>query len=1636
MKGLKPCIVLLLFLVHTGSVHASCMCGLVWSEKFTYTEADALNYFQNIGYTGKLIPLKGCLDTNFPSSAEHVLYIAGIRSSNALVNSTCMFFSPVCRYPNQILVPYPGSETLPPPQIRVHCKENSTDMYYYKNLGHPSHCPVGNPINQATGLKYQEEVDYRSPTPDGLNFVRYYNSYAPLPIKGASPHWRHTYSREIVKIDKATVIVHRPDGKSLHFSSVNDEWVSQPDVTDRLEERLDGQGKRTSWRYVTSRDSVESYDALGRLQTIRFRSGRTLTLSYDARDHLIAVSSDVGRTLNFAYDTASRLATLTDPAGGVYRYTYDARGNLSAVRYPDDTPQADSDNPVRAYLYEDPNFPHALTGIVDENNARFATWAYDAQGRAVLSEHAGSADRVELSYNADGTTTVTDALGAARTYAFTTRHGVVKPTSISGDQCSRCGGQAQARTYDANGFLASKTDWNGHVTIYTYDDRGLQVSRIEAVGTPAERTVTTEWHPEFRLPTLITEPAKTTAFTYDTAGRLLTRTETDTATQASRTWIYTYTAQGLLASVDGPRTDVSDVTTFEYDAQGNRLLSTDALGHVTAITAHDAHGRPLTLVDPNGVTITLSYDARGRLRSRSNGGATSTFDYDDVGNLIRLTWPNGAYLDYGYDAAHRLISVADNLGHRLEYTLDAQGHRTAENVYDRTSTLRRTQSWVYNQLGRLIEALGAQAQTTRYGYDGNGHPISITDPLNRTTTQAFDALERLIRTTDPLHGETAYTYDRQDHLTSVTDPRGLTTTYGYDGLGHLIQQQSPDTGPTTYTYDTAGNRLTQTDARGVTITYTYDALNRLTRIQYPDSTLDVSYSYDQGLYGVGRLTGQIDAGGDTTYGYDARGNLITVLKSIHGVLFMTRYAYDLADNLIQITYPSGRTVDYGREAAGRITSVTTTFEGLTQTVADNIRYLPFGPVESLTYGNGLIRRNTYDRDYRLTDAVTGSVHALSYLYDARGNITEITDLNDSSRTQRFGYDALDRLVSAGGVYGDLGYRYDAVGNRLSRTLGLATDTYTYATLSHRLLEITGPQARRFAYDAAGNTTRAASTTFTFDARNRLSQANVDGHTATYTYNAEGARVLKTLDGETTVFHYDLGGRLLAETDAAGTTLREYLYLDDRRLAMVARASQPSASKYSFYGPAQGGNRPATLLADLDDRRLILTDSDGHRLTHQFDEENWRLEEKKTRTRIRFRHQNDKLKLSGRLVFPHHDDGTPHHDVAKAFIRVVQSPERTLHVRYQGTGGQTHFTGTDRKTGEPVTLHFDLDTHTIEVTFQDGATHAFTLAEDQWVETHPRPHRTRIDYHFDDGHTTLWGTLRLNKHKTVATVKLQQGQLYRATYKAMTGQPQTQPAAPHGLYYLHPNHLNTPQVITDENQQIVWEVDYRPFGQTTITTNTVDNPLRFPGQYFDNETGLHYNYFRDYDPTTGRYIESDPIGLEGGINDFEYVHSNPVAWTDPYGLIRTGHPKGFTTTDAYRRKAQSAGAQIFGDLSYLMGMGSLGIEIKRWLRGIAGPLTIGGVVFGTMSQFLEITNLKPDGDNDNDGIPDIGDSDDDNDGYPDESDPDPYIWDPPKPPRDDEKDCPPSSWSSPAPSPCTWDFSTSPAKLKCPIGIYY
>src|SRR5216684_67675 len=327
-----------------------------------------------------------------------------------------------------------------------------------------------------------------------------------------------------------------------------------------------------------------------------------------------------------------------------------------------------------------------------------------------------------------------------------------------------------------------------------------------------------------------------------------------------------------------------------------------------------------------------------------------------------------------------------------------------------------------------------------YAHGNDDNLTQNTDPLSYVTGQSFDALNRLIQVAAPLSSTTAYGYDAHDNRTRVTDPRGLATSYVYDGLDNLIEVSSPDTGTTVYVVDDAGNRIQQTDAAGVVMQMSYDALNRITAKTYPaDPAENVVYRYDESAagFGIGRLTSVSDSSGSTAYVYDARGNVVQETLVVGGQSYITSYAYDLANHVVQVTYPSGRIVSYTRDAMGRIASVATqaNSSAVPVAVASSATYAPFGPLTSLSYGNGLNLSATYDQDYQPSGRlVTGaaSVQDLSYGIDADGNITGIADHLASARSQIFQYDSLSRLTYASGLYGALAYGYDAVGNRTRR----------------------------------------------------------------------------------------------------------------------------------------------------------------------------------------------------------------------------------------------------------------------------------------------------------------------------------------------------------------------------------------------------------------------------------------------------------------------------------------------------------------------------------------------------------------------------------------------------------------------------
>ncbi|NBQ70604.1 MAG: RHS repeat protein, partial [Nitrosomonadaceae bacterium] len=479
-------------------------------------------------------------------------------------------------------------------------------------------------------------------------------------------------------------------------------------------------------------------------------------------------------------------------------------------------------------------------------------------------------------------------------------------------------------------------------------------------------------------------------------------------------------------------TDVADITTTDYyppDAacsggyfgcRGQVASVANALGHVTQITRYNPHGQPEEIVDPNGLTTVLTYDARQRLLTRTVGAETTTYQYDGAGQLKKITFPDGSFISYNYDAAHRLTGIADNAGNRVQYTLDAMGNRTKEELFDAGNNLTKTQQREFDALSRLWKDIAAQSQTTQYQYDAQGNLKQIANPLLHAVNFQFDTRNRLKEIVDPANGHTQQTLDVLDRITQVSDPRNIATTYTVNGFGEVTQEISADRGTTTYTYDSAGNLITVIDARGVKHTYTWDALNRPTKrthatIPGVPGTIALTWSYDAGTNGgIGRLTGMTDESGSTGFSYDQHGRLLTKTQTAKiasgtgntiNYIHTLSYQYDSFGRLNQTTYPSGTQITTSYGADGRPNEIR--IDG--DVLLNNITYHPFGEPKSWVWGNGQAYTRSFDLDGRLSTHPVGN-DTRTLTYDPASRITQTTDTNPLYN-RSYDYDALDRLVS-------------------------------------------------------------------------------------------------------------------------------------------------------------------------------------------------------------------------------------------------------------------------------------------------------------------------------------------------------------------------------------------------------------------------------------------------------------------------------------------------------------------------------------------------------------------------------------------------------------------------------------------------
>ncbi len=845
----------------------------------------------------------------------------------------------------------------------------------------------------------------------------------------------------------------------------------------------------------------------------------------------------------------------------------------------------------RTILYENPSVPYAMTGKLNLAGQRLSTYDYDAAGLVKQTQQAGGVNRYQIENTEDEGSSkfyrvVTGPLGYQQKFTFHKDHPwddaqrVLKRV----EGYAAAGVEATAQDYAYHGYvgdfaIAEYSDAKGRRTTFSIDGGLRPTVANEAVGTADARSIGYSWHPVFDLPTRIVREGLTTDYTYSSTGQLLSETQTDTTAQTvpystsgqTRTKSYTWTPGGRLASIDGPKgpdaNGRNDVDTFSYDSAGNLLTATNAVGHVTTFSAYDANGRPGKMVDANGISTIFGYDGLGRLisstvkhPSNSVWDVVSSFGYDNEGNVTEITLPATDKILVDYDLANRAIAIRSTSGDRIDITYDAMSNVTAQTIKRSNGSSAASISRTFDALGRMVtEATGAD-RTRRWAYDKVGNATTVTSARSTATQQAFDALDRLVSKIAPDSGVATTSFDQKDNEVSFKDAKGVQTNFVRNGFGEVIQEISPDRGTSIFYYDQAGGRVSEIDGRGQRIDYQRDALGRIVKATpVGRSASEIStYIWDAaplGGYGKGRLASVTDGTGITRFKYNHRGKLWVKQQAIGTSSATTlEYAYDLADRITSIKYPSGRLVTYVRDTKGRVSMVKTrpSVNGTDVTLVSGMTYEPFGALVSATFGNGLKLSQGWGNDARLASrrlyrgSDGSNVSWLTYGYDRNDNITLITDRIDATRTTNFLYDLADRLsrsVAASGSPARFDYVHDVNGNRTRVEARLnATDAtpsaitdYALNAGTNRLASVTDPAGlRTISYDGRGNTsseTRSGNVAISvdYDGFGRLiSYAQSGNGTLSHSYNALGDRVSTSTPMEVRRFIYDADGRMFGE----------------------------------------------------------------------------------------------------------------------------------------------------------------------------------------------------------------------------------------------------------------------------------------------------------------------------------------------------------------------------------------------------------------------------------------------------------------------------------------------------------------------------
>ncbi|TDR22310.1 Ig-like domain-containing protein [Marinicella litoralis] len=983
---------------------------------------------------------------------------------------------------------------------------------------------------------------------------------------------------------------------------------------------------------LTMLDGTEySLDQGFNVRKIKTTSGHELRFTENGIEH------SGGLSVEFIRDAQGRITRIEKANGEGVDYGYDAAGDL--VSFTD----LNGNTTTFTYIQD-----HYLEDIIDPRGIRVARNEYDSGGRLVAHIDADG-NRIEYDNNLIArTSTITDRRGNSMVNAFDNAGNIIAQTNALGETTnyeynylrleeSRTNhlGHRTEWTYDAQGNQLTETDPLGHVTTSTYNRKAELLTQVDALGQPV---ITNEYNPDYdpqrpedpqhgyaQLKQVTDALGRITQFHWLSGINASTEESISVNTgftdAAGNRYDISPISGGTNDGLTGGSTDLNGLRTeTEYDDEARPLTETQIISDELGVTVteytttyqYNANGDVVTVTDALGNITRTEYNALNKVSASIDTlGRRTEMEYDDRGNQVLTRYPDGSTETMVYDEENNVIESTDRAG-RITKTIYDELNRVEAVIYpddtpsDDTDNPMTVNS--YDGAGRLVAVSDANGNTTTYEYDDAGRRTKTIDALGNETSSVYDALGRRTQSTYALGRVTIFeynalgnlertnfhngsftttTYDQLSRKESATDLAGLSTQYEYDAAGNLVAVIDALNQRTEYTYDQRGNKLTQTDANNHTTVWTYDALNRVTSRTLPMGETE-SYGYDA----VGNRVSKTDFNGDlTTYEYNDLNQLVLTtyadlstvvntytitgqMETVTEINGTTGYSYDAQDRLTRIDYPTGNYIEYQYDLNGNRTQVKTpnqtvdyTFDQLNRlkTVTDatgttTYTYDAVGNRETQTNANGTVATYTYDDLNRLTDLVhTDALNTIlaSYSYELGPNGNRLSLTEGTGRYVEYDYDDLYRLLSetvTDPINGDhfSQWAYDAVGNRLQQEIDGTITLYTYNYNDHLLTETKNSIVTRYDYDDNGNTLTKTvdtviDTTYSYSKDNRMLTADTSTSSISYSYDAGGIRQSQTVNGQTINYLVDPNRsyhQVLEEQDDLFMPQVVYTYGDD------------------------------------------------------------------------------------------------------------------------------------------------------------------------------------------------------------------------------------------------------------------------------------------------------------------------------------------------------------------------------------------------------------------------------------------------------------------------------------------------------------